>query len=60
MKTEWSQQLDLFTRTGQPMGMSREERLKAVTLLQSRLVEATSARSELLTSKEAGDDENHA
>lgn len=63
MKIPLRIQLDLFTPAAPPAEMSGEERLKAVVLLQSLLVEAVSAPSAELLSirnqKEADDEQDH-
>ncbi|MER9883984.1 MULTISPECIES: hypothetical protein [unclassified Mesorhizobium] len=62
MKNPPRTQLDLFTPAAPPAEMSSEERLKAVVLLQSLLVEAASVPGAGLWSrkrKEAGDEQDY-
>ncbi|MDX8514654.1 hypothetical protein [Mesorhizobium captivum] len=62
MKNPLRTQLDLFAPAIPPAKMSSEERVKAVMLLQSLLVEAASAPGTGLSGrsrKEAGDEQDH-
>lgn len=61
MKNAQSQQWDLFVRTAHSIKLSHEDRQKAVTLLQTLLIEAMTtspAAPEGLNPKEARDDKD--
>jgi hypothetical protein len=62
MKIPLCTQLDIFAPAPPPAEMSDEERLKAVMLLQSLLIEAASvqgARLSVQTLKEVRDEQDH-
>jgi hypothetical protein len=62
MKIPLRTQLDLFTTAAPPAEISDDDRLKAVALLQSLLIEAASVPGTGLSIrnlKEAGDEQDH-